>query len=455
MSFEHILLVLRARWRLIFAVFGATVIAALLFSLLWPKQYSAVSSLVVDAKPDPVTGNTGMAQLALQAYVTTQADVISSERVAQKVVKTLKLDSEPELQKKWRKATDGVGDISVWLADYLLAKKLAVTPGHNSPSEPSNVIDIAVKWSDPKTAADLANAFAQVAIETNIELKVEPARQYAAWFVKRSNDLHAELEAKQKQLSDFQKANGIVATDEKLDVENDRLNQLSTALVAIQNERQDSQSRQRQVVSGGSNDTLPEVLQSPLIATLKGNLSAAEATQNDVAARLGKNHPDYQAAAAEVATLRARIAQETQKIAASLGSTTHVNERREADLRQAVDLQKKRVLDLKHQHDEASVLESDVQAVQKDLDDVNQRLAQSKLEGQTQQTNVVLLTSASAPVKPSSPKLLLNIALGFILGAGLGIGAALFIEMRDPRIREDEELALLLGVPLLDRKSVV
>ena len=301
----------------------------------------------------------------------------------------------------------------------------------------------------------MANAFAQVAIETNIALKVEPARQYAAWFIKRASDLRAELEAKQKRLSDFQKANGIVATDEKVDVENDRLNQLSTALVAIQNERQDSQSRQRQVISGGSNDSLPEVLQSPLIATLKGNLSAAEATQNDVAARLGKNHPDYQAAAAEVASLRARIAQETQKIAASLGSTANVNERREADLRQAVELQKKRVLDLKHQHDEAAVLDNDVQAVQKDLDDVNQRLAQSKLQGQTQQTNVVLLTNASAPIKPSSPKLVLNVALGFILGAGLGIGAALFIEMRNPRIREDEELVLLLGVPLLGRISSI
>src|ERR1700735_1829424 len=95
MNFEHILLVLRARWRLVLAVFGATVIAALLFSLLWPKQYTAISSVVVDAKPDPVSGIPGMAEMALQAYVTTQADVISSQRVAQSVVKALKLESDP------------------------------------------------------------------------------------------------------------------------------------------------------------------------------------------------------------------------------------------------------------------------------------------------------------------------------------------------------------------------
>jgi uncharacterized protein involved in exopolysaccharide biosynthesis len=182
---------------------------------------------------------------------------------------------------------------------------------------------------------------------------------------------------------------------------------------------------------------------------LKDNLSEALAKQTDTAGRLGKNHPDFQAAAAEVASLRARIAQETEKIVASLGSTAHVNQRRESDLRDAVELQKKRVLELKHKHDESAVLENDVIAVQHDLDTVNQRLSQSSLESQTQQTNVVLLTSASEPVEASSPKLLLNIALGIILGAALGIGAALLLEIRDPLIRQGEELLPLLGVPIL------
>src|SRR5258706_3114822 len=245
MKFDQILLALRARWRIAFFVLVGTVAGAVLVSLFGPKQYTATASVVVDAKSDPVPGAGDMAELALEAYVTTQADVISSERVAQRVVKAVKLDQVPDLQEKWRKATDGVGDITIWLADYLVNHKLAVKPGHENAAHPSNVIDIAVKWRDAKMAADLANAFAQGAIDTNIELKVQPAKQYSAWFVQRSRGLHKTLEAKQKRLSDFQRETGIVATDEKVDVENDRLNQLSTALVAIQGKRQDSQSRQR------------------------------------------------------------------------------------------------------------------------------------------------------------------------------------------------------------------
>jgi len=86
--------------------------------------------------------------------------------------------------------------------------------------------------------------------------------------------------------------------------------------------------------------------------------------------------------------------------------------RRENDLRLALEAQKTRVLEMKHQHDEAAVLSGDVAAAQRDLDAVSQRLALTNLESQAQQTNVVLLTAAAPPLDPSSPKLLVFLAAG-------------------------------------------
>jgi chain length determinant protein EpsF len=363
----------------------------------------------------------------------------------------LKLDQQPDARKLWAKGPND--DISVAIANVLLEKKLVVAPAHDSPTHASNVIDISVNWSDPVTAAALANGFAQAAIETNIELKVEPAKQYATWFEQRSKALRADLEAKQKKLSDFQSKNGIVATDDKLDVENARLAELSTELVTIQGQRQDAQSRQHQ--AGGDISTLPEVLQSPVIQSLKASLAQAEAKQPDIAARLGKNYPDYQAAEGEIANLKSRIAQESARIAASLGSTTQSSLRRENDVRLALEAQKKRVLELKYQHDQAAVLLNDVTAAQRDLDEVSQHLAQSNLESLTQQTNVVQLTTATAPTSPSSPKLLINLLVGIFLGGVLGVGAALGAEMRNRRVREDQDMIDLLGVPLLGTLALV
>jgi len=455
MSLNQFLVILRARWTLAAGIFVFVVALVAFASLIWPKQYTATASIVIDSKTDPVAGAgggpaAGGAQTA-STYVNTQADIIASERVAQRVVKTLKLDQQPEARKLWAKGPND--DISVTVAQLLLEKKLRVAPAHDSPTHASNVIDISVEWSDPVTAAALANGFAQTAIETNIELKVEPAKQYASWFDQRSRALRADLELKQKKLSDFQSKNGIVATDEKLDVENARLAELSTELVTIQGMRQDSQSRQHQV--GTDVSTLPEVLQNPVIQSLKAALSQAEAKKPDIAARLGKNHPDYQAVEGEITNLRNRIAQESANIAASLGSTTQSNLRRENDMRLALEAQKKRVLELKYQHDQAAIFLNDVTAAQRDFDQVSQRLAQSNLESLTQQTNVVQLTVASLPRHPSSPKIVINLLIAVFLGGVLGIGAAVGAELRNRRVREDEDIVDLLGVPLLGKLEVV
>ena len=231
------------------------------------------------------------------------------------------------------------------------------------------------------------------------------------------------------------------------------MNELSSELVTIQGQRQDSQSRQHQV--GSDISTLPEVLQSPVIQSLKAALATAQAKKPDVAARLGKNHPDYQAVEGEISDLRTRIAQESANIAASLGNTTQSNLRRENDVRQALEAQKKKVLELKYQHDQAAMFLNDVTAAQRDLDTVSQRLAQSNLESLTQQTNVVQLTTATAPNNPSSPKLVINLLVAIFLGGVLGIGAALAAEMRNRRVREDEDIVDLLGVPLLGKLEVV
>jgi chain length determinant protein EpsF len=449
MSLNQFIMIFRSRWRLAAVSFGGVLCLVGFYLIFAHRQYTATASVVIDLKSDPVSP-TGFTDGLLASYVVTQADVIASERVAQRAVKAIKLDQMPRMQEAWREKTGGQGDITVWIADYLLENKVSVGTGK---TKNGNVISISVKWNDPQTAADLANAFAQAAIETNIELKIEPAKQFAKWFDQHSQALRANLEAKQKRLSDFENATGIVATDEKLDVENARLTELSTQLVEMQGQRQDSQSRQRQV--SGDNETLPEVLSSPVIATLKSALSDAEAKQADLAGQLGKNHPDYKAAAAEVANLRERIHEEANKIASGLGVNSQISIRKENDVRAALEQQKKKVLQLKHDHDEAAVLESDVATAQRDLDAVTQRFAQSSLESQEQQTNMVQLTTAAVPFEPSSPKILLSLIAGIFFGGVFSVAAVLIAEKRDPRIRGEADLSQLLGIPTLVKISAV
>jgi chain length determinant protein EpsF len=442
MSLKQFILVLLARWKVAAGIFVVVLVAGALFTLLSTTMYTAAATVVVDMKADPIAGVATQTQL-MSSYIATQVDIINSPRVAQRVVKLLKLDTDPNYVEQWRDSTGGKGDIVVWIAAKL-EKKLAVTP-----SRDSSVIEISIEGPDPKFAAVLANAFAQAYMDTAIDLRVDPAKQYAAWFAEQSKALLLDLQAKQKKLSDWQAETGIVATDGRLDIENARLAELSSQLVQIQALRQDSQSRQHQ--STGDYDSLPEVLQNPLIANLKGELSLAEAKLQDIGTSMGKNYPDYRNTAAEVASLRQRIAAETAKIAESLGNTTQINLRREADIRAALDAQKKKIFELSHERDQAAVLQNDVVTAQRNLDAVTQRLAQSSLESQTQQANISLLTPAVEPLFRSSPRLLLNAAITVFLGGVLAVAAALGLEFSDRRIREDIDLAQLGGIPLLVR----
>jgi chain length determinant protein EpsF len=432
--------ILRARWRLAAKIFGGVFLAAVVITLIWPTRYLASASVVVDIKPDPTTGTVNPDQL-LTSYLATQVDIASSDRVARRVVQELKLDQDPERRQDWLSNTGGQGDFIAFIVDSV-RKKISITPSHES-----SVITISAIWGDRKTAALLANAFAKAYVDTTIDLKVEPARQYATWFAERSRVLETDIEAKQKRLSDYQATSGITAIDERLDIENARLADLSAAATKAQGDFAQKESKQRQAESNPYSVT--DVLQNTLIAELKSELGIAESKLKDLGANVGINYPQYQAGAAQVASLRAQLAEETTKILDSLKSDAQLALRQENEARAAVEAQKKRVLELKHERDQVQLLQNDVAAAQRAMDDVAQRRSQTSLEGQMQQTNALQLTEAVEPPRRARPIIRLNLAIGFLLGLVLAVGTVVQLELVNPIIRGAEDMTRVLPVPLL------
>ena len=439
MSLHQLFLVLRARWLTVASIIVTTVAVVLGVSLQLPKKYTANTAVVADAKSfDPVAG---VPVQFTSGYTATQVDIITSDRTAQRVVGMLNLSQVPEIQQQWHKDTEGRGTFEQWMA-LELRDNLSVTP-----SRDSSVINISFTGPNPKYAADVANAFTKAYIDLSLELKVEPARQYAAWFDARVSQLRDKLKSAQEALSTYQRSKGIVESDEKLDYETTRLNEISSQLTQIQALRADTASRQEQAGSG--NENVPEVLQSPVIASLKTELVRAEAAWQDAQVRLGTNNPAYLKAQADVTSLRERIAQETARVASSLASANQVNIRREQELSALLDAQKQRVLRLKEDRDGITALQRDVESAQKAYDAVSQGLAQSSLESQVQQTNIAVLTPAEPPIEPSSPKILINTLVAFAAGTVLGIAVALLRELMLRPVRSFDDLTETLGLPVL------
>ncbi len=439
MNLQQFLRILLARYWVVVLTLLGTVSVTVAVSLLLPAQYKAAAAVVVDVKsPDPIGGMV-LPALAMPGYMATQVDIINSDRVARKVVRSLRLDQNAKVIEDWKKETEGKGTIDAWLAE-LLQKKLDVKP-----SRESNVIAIGFKAADPVFAAAIANAFAQAYIDTNIELKVEPARQYAGWFESRSRELRDSLDKAQKRLSDYQLEHGIIATDERLDSEIQKHAELQAQLVVTQTQNADATSKRAS--AGG--DTLPEVMQSGVVQQLKSDVARAEAKLDDLSGRLGKNHPQYQGAVSELATLKKKLAEETARVSSSINTAGRISKGKETEIRANIETVKKRILDLKKGHGEAKLLQQEVETAQRAYDAVVQRANQSALESQSQQTNISILSPAIEPTEPASPKILLNTLLAVFLGTLLGVGAALAMELADRRIRSRQDIEQALGLPVL------
>jgi len=448
-SLQQFLLALRARFGVFATVLAATILAATVVSLLLPKTYKATVSLLVDAKDEQSLSNALRPLILPQerlSYLQTQMDIITSKKVARKVVQDLKLAENPSTRADFEDEAGGEGSIEDWLVESLL-KKLKVETSQ------SNVIQASFSSTDPRRAAAVANAFARAYVNTMLELRVEPTREAAAWFDEQLKSLRANLEDAQAKLTDYHRQHGIVSDDERVDVDNTRLGALSEQVLRAQEQALLWNTRERQardfLERSGSVDRLPDVLDNPFIQKLKTDLLQGEAKLQELATQYGTNYPQYQRQFSENRSLREKLEAEMRKIVAGIESSARQSRQREAELRKALAGQRARVLGLKENRNELTVLKRNMESAERAYDTAMQRFVVSQVDSRASQTNVTVLNPAVVPLKPSRPIVVLNIAISVAVGMMLGIGIVILMEMFDRRVRSRNDLDNAWNVPLL------
>jgi chain length determinant protein EpsF len=438
MSLTHFLAVLRARWVSAALVFGVVIVATVLYLVFATRVYTATASVLIDAKPDPVS--TMLYGGAMPALINTQIEIMRSDRVGQRVVQNLKLADLADMRAAWASAKSGMS-LQEYLTEFI---ELGLDPKVSAPG--SNVINIGYKSPDPRFAATVANAYVQAYMETSIELRVDPARQYSGFFTEQQKEARTALETAQNKLSAFQREKGIIGSDDRFDLEMSRLTALTQELVAIQTARVDASTRQGQV---GNANQMSEVLANGTVSGLKSELATAELKLQEVSSRYGDKHPQVQEARAAVAQLRAKLAHATSDVTGAIGVDARVSHAREAEIQAAVDAQRAKVLQLKQTRDQVAVLQRDVDNAQHTYDQVYNRASQTNLESQNRQANATVISQATTPVLPSSPKVPSVLALGLVAALALGIGTALLQEQFDKRMRTTSDAFDFLGLPVI------
>ena len=441
MSLQLFFAALRARFGAFCLVLAATVLAAAAVSLALPKSYEARALLLVDATRDEQSlSNVLVPPRERIGYMQTQTDILTSERVARKAVRSLELAHSPALREAFAES-GATGSIENWLVETL-RKKLEVETSQ------SNVIQLGFASQDPRHSARVVNGFAQAYIDTMLELRVEPTRHAALWFDEQLKSLRANLENAQERLTRYHRQEGIISADERYDVENGRLTDLSAQLVKAEERTIDLRAREAQARAGAL-ELLPDVLASEAVRRLKADVAHGAAALQELSARYGPRHPQYQGKASELRELRERLDAEAARVVAGIANERRQSEKRRAELAAALAEQRARLLELKEGRNQLAVLTRDVETAQRTYEAALQRAVVSQVESRASHTNVALLNPAVAPRKPSRPRVALSIALALAAGTLLGAGLVVLMEMFDRRVHTRADLLAGMDAPVL------
>lgn len=466
MGLQQFLTILRARKALIFIVLVVTVAAAALVIAMMPKRYEASASVVVDSRMmNPVTG-ASLVQPINENIVSTQVDIVASPSVALRAVDILGLEKNPRARellsgpgllgelREWvtallpREQADAGGSLKDWMADRLL-RNLQVKSNRDS-----RLVRVTYSSHDPEFSASVANAFVRAYLDTVLKLQVEPAKQNTRWLDEQLQELKRKLEAAETRLSKFQQAKGIVATDERIDLENARLADISAQLGAAQSQSYESQARQRQfrdfLARQGNADNAPaEVMTSPVVQQLRQEVAQREAKLSELSRRVGANHPQHKAAVTELERLRTELNTEMRAAAQGLLSSSGVAGQREGALRGALEQQRKRVLAMKGDRGELAMLVREVENAQQAYNAASQRLTQTRMESEVGQSNGAQFDSAVVPIAPAGPTPGKILFLSAVAGLIFGIGMALLSETFRRYVRSEQDLVEVMNLPVL------
>ena len=91
------------------------------------------------------------------------------------------------------------------------------------PVRSTRLVEIRVEDTDPKLAAEMANALANAYVHQNLELKFSAARDALTWLTAQVQDLKSKVNESELTLQRYREQAGLVSAEEKQSLTNKKL----------------------------------------------------------------------------------------------------------------------------------------------------------------------------------------------------------------------------------------
>jgi succinoglycan biosynthesis transport protein ExoP len=479
----------RKLWRhrgLVVGVTLAAVIVAALATVLMKPRYSAVSQVLVGiAEPNVANIPAVLKNIeANEETVQSEGYILQSRGLADQVVRRLALDQDPEFNPSLRQMSlpARVLHAAKDFVDHQVAEPVLIAIGQApkasrplsaderarrtadavtsnlmdridvTPLKRSHVLSIDAQSENPEIAARIANTLADVYIEQQMVRKARAAQHATGWLDQQIAGLRQQVEQSERAVEEYRRQNGLYQT--KVDtVTSQQVNELNTQLILAESEKATAEARlvqaKRVLHDPKAIDTLPQVVNSPLVQALKEKQVEMERNLAELSATYGPEHPKLLNLKAQLRDVRGKIAIEIKKVVDALQHEAQAAEARYQSLHGNLQKLQTQMGVMNDKAIRLRELERQAEANRTLLNNFLDRSKQTTAQEGMAEPDATVISKASVPLRPSFPPTGMILLLGMVGGGLLGSLMALFFENLDRTFRTGEQVERATRLPAL------
>jgi succinoglycan biosynthesis transport protein ExoP len=411
-------------------------------------------SVLGDIPPDP-------------ASVDSQVEILQSENVARAVIKELHLTEDPEFMSPRGDLVSAVKGIpSAIMAS--ISSLFASSEGQPSEYDPiqaaiarlhsdltiervglTYVISINFRAPDPKRAAQIANAVADAYIVDQLEAKYQATRRAGVWMQDRMRELREQATSAERAVVGFKTKNNIVDAGGRL-MNDQQLAELNSSLVQGRAQTAEAKAkleRIEEVLRMGvevPDATVTDTLKNEVINKLRSQYLDFSRREAEFSVKYGSGHLAVVSLRTQMREIRKVIVDELRRIAQTYRSDYEIAKAREESLTKSLA----EIVSVSQTTNQAQIalreLESSAQSYRALHDNFLQRYMESVQQQSFPISEARLITTASPPTSPSSPRTKLVLMLGAAGGIIVGFGLGMLREIADRAFRTSEQVASIL-----------
>lgn len=473
---EYWQVALRWKW-VIGGIILAFLLAGIVITLLMTPQYSSTVRLEISREQKNVTNVEGVepgeAGRDLEFYQT-QYSLLEARSLAERVVRQLRLANREEFFKAHGEDMDegtifsGTVNAEKSQANRQFDRAVKIVQKHLSvsPIRGSRLVDVSYTSGSPELSAEIANAWAKQFILQSTDRRFASTADARVFLERRLSDLRTRVEQSERDVVNYASQKGIVSLGRAAGSEGSRngggtaqestlvtqdLVALNDALAQATADRIAAEGRVRAEAVGGAS---PEALTNQAITGMRQKRAEAAA---DYARMLVQFTPEYEPARAlkrQIDALDSAIAREEGRVVSSRRSSLLDSQMREHQLRAQVDALKSRLDRQQRDSIQYGIYQREADTNRQLYDALLQRYKEIGVAG-IGADNIAVVDTAKIAVRPSSPHLMLNLAVALLLGSVAALATTLALNQIDEGVRDPNQISSLLDVPLLGSVPVV